>query len=58
MSNKKIIIYILNINSILNNFIVFAVLINSILIHPITYKLMKQNYNNYLVYEKMKKEVT
>ena len=52
-----LIIYILNINSILNNFIVFAVLINSILIHPITYKLMKQNYNNYLVYEKMKKEV-
>lgn len=51
-----IIIYILNFNIILNNFIVFAVLINSIIIHPITYKLMKQNYNNYLIYENMKKE--
>ncbi len=45
-------IFIINKNTTINNALLYALLIQSILINPITYKITKTQFNNYKYYKK------
>ena len=47
-----IIIYLLNSNSLINNAIIYASIIQSIFINPIFYKINNTRFNNYKYYKK------
>lgn len=40
-------------NNFIKNCIIISVFLNVLLIHPIIYRIFKQTYNNYIIYEKM-----
>ena len=46
------IIYTLNISSMFNNVIIYAICMELIVINPLTYKLTKTPFHNYEIYEK------
>lgn len=46
------IIYILNISSMFNNVIIYAICMELIVINPLTYKLTNTPFRNYKIYEK------
>lgn len=46
------IIFVLNNDTLINNAIIYALLIESVLINPLTYKLTKTTFNNYKHYHK------
>lgn len=46
------IIYTLNISSMFNNVIIYAICMELIVINPLTYKLTKTPFHNYKIYEK------
>ncbi|CDF11849.1 accessory gene regulator B superfamily [Mycoplasma sp. CAG:776] len=47
-------IFLINKNSIINNSIIYALIIQIIFINPLTYKLTKTQFNNYKYYKKNK----
>lgn len=47
-----ILIYIFNNTTIINNALIYALLVQSIIINPITYKITKTQFNNYKYYHK------
>ena len=47
-------IFLINKNSIINNSIIYALIIEIIFINPLTYKLTKTQFNNYKYYKKNK----
>jgi len=49
-------IYLINNNEILNNALLYGILIQIIMINPLTYKITKTKFNNYKYYHK--KELT
>ena len=47
-------IFLINKNPIINNSIIYALIIQIIFINPLTYKLTKTQFNNYKYYKKNK----